>query len=77
MNITEEEMNLRLKSAIGTLDEMIPIEKEGKDIRIAFNPKLLLDALRVIDDEEIVAEEAQTPAKNVNTPKSQAFAYKI
>ena len=53
MNITEEEMNLRLKSAIGTLDEMIPIEKEGKDIRIAFNPKLLLDALRVIDDEEI------------------------
>lgn len=53
MNITEEEMNLRLKSAIGTMDEMIPIEKEGKDIRIAFNPKLLMDALRVIDDEEI------------------------
>ncbi len=53
MNITEEEMNLRLKSAIGSMDEMIPIEKEGKDIKIAFNPKLLMDALRVIDDELI------------------------
>ena len=53
MNITAEEVNIRLKSAIGSMDETIPIEKEGKDIKIAFNPKLLLDALRVIDDEEI------------------------
>ena len=29
------------------------ISKEGKDIVIGFNPKFLLDALRVIDDEEI------------------------
>ncbi len=53
MNITDEEMNLRLKSAIGSMNESIPVEKDGKDIKIAFNPKLLLDALRVIDEEEI------------------------
>ncbi len=53
LNITDEEMSIRLKSAIGSMNETIPIEKEGKDIKIAFNPKLLLDALRVIDDEEI------------------------
>lgn len=53
INVTDEEMTLRLKSAIGTMNEVIPIEKTGKDIKIAFNPKLLLDALRVIDDEEI------------------------
>ena len=53
MNITDEEINIRLKSAIGSMNEVIPIEKEGKDIKIAFNPKLLLDALRVIDDETI------------------------
>ena len=29
------------------------IEKTGKDLMIGFNPKLLIDALRVIDDEEI------------------------
>ena len=29
------------------------IHKTGKDIMIGFNPKFLIDALRVIDDEEI------------------------
>ena len=27
--------------------------KNGKDIKIAFNPKFLIDALRAIDDEEV------------------------
>ena len=31
----------------------IDIEKEGKDIMIGFNPKFLIDALRVIDDETV------------------------
>ena len=35
------------------MDESLFIEKEGGDLKIAFNPKLLIDALRVIDDEEI------------------------
>ena len=29
------------------------IDKDGKDILIGFNPKFLIDALRVIDDEEV------------------------
>ena len=29
------------------------ITKEGKDLLIGFNPKFLIDALRVIDDEEV------------------------
>ena len=29
------------------------IHKTGKDIMIGFNPKFLIDALRVIDDEEV------------------------
>ena len=53
MTITDEEMNLRLRSAIGEMNESIPIQKDGKDLKIAFNPKLLMDALRVIDDEEV------------------------
>jgi DNA polymerase-3 subunit beta len=35
------------------MNESIDITKEGKDITIAFNPKFLIDALKVIDDEEI------------------------
>lgn len=53
MSITDEEMNLKLRSGIGSMNEVLPIEKNGSDIKIAFNPKLLMDALRVIGDEEI------------------------
>ena len=33
--------------------ENIDIDKEGKDILIGFNPRFLIDALKVIDDETI------------------------
>ena len=46
-------MELKIKSQIGTMDEEIFITKEGKDLMIGFNPKFMIDALRVIDDEEI------------------------
>ena len=35
------------------MDEEIFITKEGKDLMIGFNPKFLIDALKVIDDETI------------------------
>lgn len=35
------------------MNEEIDIEKSGRDMMIGFNPKFLIDALRVIDDEEI------------------------
>ena len=44
---------LKMKSQIGTMDEEIIISKEGKDLLIGFNPKFLIDSLRVIDDEEV------------------------
>ena len=53
INILDEAMELKMKSQIGTMDEEIMISKEGKDLLIGFNPKFLIDALRVIDDEEI------------------------
>jgi DNA polymerase III sliding clamp (beta) subunit (PCNA family) len=53
LDITDEQMELQIDSAIGSMDEEIDIEKTGKDITIGFNPKFLLDALRVIDDERV------------------------
>ena len=46
-------MELRINSFVGSMDEEIEIEKEGKDILIGFNPKFFIDALRVIDEEEV------------------------
>ena len=53
INILDEVMELKIKSQIGSMDDEIVIAKEGKDLLIGFNPKFLIDALRVIDDEEV------------------------
>ena len=53
IDIKDGSMGFSIRSAIGSMDEEMEITKEGKDILIGFNPKFLIDALRVIDDEEI------------------------
>lgn len=53
INITDESMELKINSILGSMNEDINIEKSGKDLMIGFNPKFLIDALRVIDDEEV------------------------
>ncbi len=53
INITDESMELKINSILGSMNEDIDIEKQGKDLMIGFNPKFLIDALRVIDDEEV------------------------
>ena len=53
INITDGGMELKIDSALGSMNEEIDIEKQGRDLMIGFNPKFLIDALRVIDDEEV------------------------
>ena len=53
MDIKDEFMELKISSFIGSMNEEIEIEKDGKDMMIGFNPKFFIDALRVIDEEEV------------------------
>lgn len=53
LNITDNNILLSVKSTLGEGKEEVEVEKEGKDIKIGFNPKFLLDALKVIDDETV------------------------
>ena len=53
IEIKDNSMELKIDSAMGSMNEEIDIEKDGKDILIGFNPKFLIDALKVIDDEVI------------------------
>lgn len=53
INILDGVMELKMHSIVGSLDEEIDIAKSGKDLMIGFDPKFLMDALKVIDDEEI------------------------
>ena len=53
INITDGMMELKINSTVGSMNEEIDIVKQGKDLMIGFNPKFMIDALKVIDDEEI------------------------
>lgn len=53
IHIMDGSMELRIDSALGSMREDMDIVKEGRDLFIGFNPKFLIDALRVVDDEEV------------------------
>lgn len=53
MDIKDDYMELKISSFIGSMNEEIEIKKEGNDMMIGFNPKFFVDALRVIDEEEV------------------------
>ncbi len=54
MNIKDESIEMKIDSQIGSMDEELAVEeKEGRDLMIGFNPRYLIDALRVIDDETV------------------------
>ena len=50
LTINESNLNISIKSSFGTMNGDILCHKDGKDLKIAFNPKFLIDALRAIDD---------------------------
>lgn len=53
LTIKDNNLNISIKTSTGTMDGDIICHKDGKDLKIAFNPKFLIDALRAIDEEEV------------------------
>ncbi len=53
LEIRDGEMNIEISSSLGSMNDHIYINKEGKDVTIGFNPRFFLDVMKVIDDEEI------------------------
>ncbi len=53
LDISDDNLNIKINSTVGSMDEDVDAEKSGKDIMIGFNPKFMIDALRAVDDEEI------------------------
>lgn len=77
MNITDGDMELKINSTIGSMNENIDIQKEGKDIMIGFNPKFLIDALKVIDDEEIDIYMVNPKAPCIIRDENNSYLYLI
>ena len=77
MNITDDSMELKINSFIGSMNEDIDIAKEGKDILIGFNPKFFIDALRVIDEEEVTLYMVNPKAPCFIKDDEDTFIYLI
>ncbi len=77
MNVLDENIELKINSFIGSMNETIDISKEGKDIMIGFNPKFFIDALRVIDDEEVTLYMVNPKAPCFIKDKDETYIYLI
>lgn len=77
IGIDDHSMELKIDSQIGSMNEQILIEKEGKDILIGFNPRFLLDALRVIDDETITVYLVNPKAPCFIKDDTESYVYLI
>ena len=77
INIGDSVMSLKLNSILGSMDDEIGVKKQGKDIMIGFNPRFLLDALRVIDDEEITLYMTNPKAPCFIKDEEEKYIYLI
>lgn len=77
INITDHEMELKIHSSIGSMDERIDIRKEGKDIMIGFNPRFMIDSLRAIDEEEVSLYLTNSKAPCIIRDTEENYIYLI
>lgn len=77
INISDEMMDLKIKSQIGSMNESIYISKEGKDLMIGFNPRFLIDALRNIDEEEVTLYLMNAKAPCFIKDEEESYIYLI
>lgn len=77
LNIQDKSLQLKINSFVGSMNEEIEIEKEGKDILIGFNPKFFIDALRVIDEEEVTLYMVNPKAPCFIKDDAGTFVYLI
>jgi DNA polymerase-3 subunit beta len=53
ISIKDEIMKINSNAEIGSVEEKVAIELEGEDMQIGFNSKYLIDALRVLDCDDV------------------------
>jgi DNA polymerase-3 subunit beta len=78
LDIKEQSMQINSASEYGNVEENVPVEKEGEDLKMGFNSKYLLDFLRVIGNEKI---ELNLVGKNspcfINEEGKQDYIYMV
>ncbi|HAA26318.1 MAG TPA: hypothetical protein DCE11_09445 [Ruminiclostridium sp.] len=69
-NIADNKLLITTNAEVGISKEEIDVEIDGNDLTIGFNPRYLLDSLKVIDDENIVISFSSSIGPSVIKPVS-------
>ncbi len=76
--IFEDVLNIRSNSEKGNVHEELKIEKTGGDIEIAFNPRYIIEALKVVNSEEVEMEFTTNVSPGIIRPsKDSGFLYLV
>ncbi|MGL4607630.1 MAG: DNA polymerase III subunit beta [Eubacteriaceae bacterium] len=79
MDFNQDQLILTSNAEIGDVFEVIPIINSGDSLKIAFNSKFLIDALKVIEGEELVMNMTTSVGPGVLLPGDEKthFIYLI
>jgi len=53
IDVNGDNFEISLSTSLGNMKQSINVITEGESIKIGFNPKFIMDVLKVVDDEEI------------------------
>lgn len=77
MQFSVDSLTLTGSADIGEVREVLPINKEGDDLRIAFNSKFIIEALRAISDEQVTIALTNAVGPAVITDPDGTYLYLI
>lgn len=78
LNIEEMEIKIDCETSAGHVKELIPVEMQGENVKIGFNNRFLLDALKAVDSDEITMSFNGGMKPCLITPvKGDAYKYLV
>lgn len=76
--IKDDLMTIRSNVEIGSVREELRIELEGEDIEIGFNPRYMLDALKIMESDSVVLEMTTPVSPCIMKPvDSDSYLYLV
>ncbi len=78
LNIEDREINIDCETSAGHVKELIPVDMQGENVKIGFNNRFLLDALKAVDSDEITMSFNGGMKPCLITPvKGDAYKYLV
>lgn len=77
VTVDDKELRLDAVTALGSTSDAVDIEKTGDDIRIGYNPRFLMDALKAIDDEVVTLGMLNRKSPTIIEDEEKTYLYVV